>query len=68
MVHAKHGDSDRGDIVFKNKLNASNVWRGIVWSSKIIARGLKWAIKNGSKVAFWTDEWVKEQPFATVAL
>lgn len=41
--------------VFKEKQSSSIIWKGMVWSSKIINRCTKCAVGNGSSVRFWRD-------------
>lgn len=58
----------RVEDLFRAKQIASNILRGLTWSSKIIRRGLKWAIGNNKSVSFWTDSWLTEEPLELASL
>ncbi|KAK1584321.1 hypothetical protein Q3G72_031946 [Acer saccharum] len=36
----------------------SSIWKGIAFGAKLIVKGVKWRIGDGSQVRFWLDDWV----------
>lgn len=52
-------------------LNCSTTWRGIVFGSQIVYKGLKWRVGNGDNILFWKDNWAGCGPlenFTTISL
>lgn len=54
--------------MFKAKCNSSNIWRGLVWSSQGLSKGIKLVVGNGKDVCFWLDVWLEEKPLMALAL
>lgn len=40
--------------------NCSSTWRGVSFGAKLILKGLKWRVGDGSKIQFWYDARVPE--------
>ncbi|PRQ37815.1 putative RNA-directed DNA polymerase [Rosa chinensis] len=40
----------------------SSTWRGVIFGSKLLHKGLSWRIGDGSSVNFWTDTWFHGKP------
>lgn len=46
IMRAKYGGNVEDVTIFEAKQNASHIWKGMVWSSKLIKRGLRWLARN----------------------
>ena len=51
-----NGKISRADF-FKRKGRFSHVWKGIMQSGHMVAKGTKWRIGNGQNISFWYDWW-----------
>ena len=48
--------------------NSSIVWKGIVKSEPILAKGIRSRVRNGQSTFFWLDRWFLDQPLISLAL
>ncbi|OMP03548.1 Endonuclease/exonuclease/phosphatase [Corchorus olitorius] len=39
----------------------SHTWRSILKARKVLEKGLKWRVGDGSKISFWFDRWLLEE-------
>lgn len=44
--------------LFHERPGSSHIWRGIVWGSHVLKRGVRWVVVNGRSTRFWLDVWV----------
>ena len=68
VVRAKYCDNRCDLDMFKDKQNASNVWRGIMSSVDVVRKGVNMAVGNGHKTFFWHHRWVIDKPLLDVAI
>lgn len=47
---------------FVAKQNSSRIWRGLVWATELLSKGLRWRVNNGKTTCFWKDVWVGTGP------
>ncbi|OMP13682.1 hypothetical protein COLO4_01156 [Corchorus olitorius] len=60
-----HNDAALWVQVLRNKYlmhnrspsNQSGLWKGMGISSHILNKGIKWVVRDGSRVSFWLDNW-----------
>lgn len=66
-MRSKYAIKDDDGIHFK-KYTSSQIWKGVLWGAELLSRGLKWGVRNGRCVAFWTDSWLEQQPLCELSL
>lgn len=60
LVRSKYGLSLTEPPLFKHKSRTSVVWRGLVWASELLRSGVRWEVRDGKHVLFWTDLWLHD--------
>lgn len=53
-------EEDKADL--RLKARSSQVWKGVVWGSELVRRGLKWSVGNDKRIVFWKDIWLGDKP------
>ncbi|KAJ8440033.1 hypothetical protein Cgig2_020521 [Carnegiea gigantea] len=53
--------------LFEERPDASNAWRGILNSKKLILKGSRMVIGNGKRTLFWYHKWCCKRPLYEVA-
>ena len=48
------------------KTGDSNVWKEIINHRKYVGAKLKWCIRDGRKILFWTHDWVYKVPLISL--
>ncbi|KAJ1377867.1 Endonuclease/exonuclease/phosphatase superfamily [Sesbania bispinosa] len=58
VIRSKYSCGSGTIPLVRNRMNASNVWRGInsVWPH--VTRGMRWILGNGKGVNFWNHVWL----------
>lgn len=57
----KYKVNEEGVWQFKHKQQASQIWKGVLWSSELLRTGLRWRITNGKSALFWKDKWAGDE-------
>lgn len=58
VVREKYGLKEGIPPNFKHKQHESHIWKGVVWGSELLRDGLRWNVRNGRSVYFWSDCWI----------
>lgn len=58
LIRSKYGVSLDGPPLFKHKLRASVVWRGLEWALELLQLGVRWEVRDGRRVRFGADHWL----------
>jgi hypothetical protein len=37
---------------------ASNFWKGVLRTARVVKMGYRWNVGSGSKIRFWEDLWI----------
>lgn len=60
--------SDKCDIdMFKDKVDASNAWKGILKNVDTLKKGISMAVGDGRKTLFWQRRCATDEPLITLA-
>lgn len=54
--------------MFKERINASNKWRGIISSVDVMRKGINMAVRNGGRTFFWHHKWATNKPLIELAI
>ena len=68
VLGKKYIGSERTVAGFKDKSQASALWRGLVKASPILNKGVRAKVGNGRSTLFWMDCWLQPYPLLSKAL
>ncbi|CAN1791106.1 hypothetical protein LINPERHAP1_LOCUS19134 [Linum perenne] len=58
LLHSKYFNEVNGELIPRNTISQSTVWRGISCSWSIILRGALSGIRDGTSITFWMSRWL----------
>ncbi|CAL8991457.1 unnamed protein product [Prunus brigantina] len=59
IIHTRVDKTTYQEVIAKVQKSA---WRGVLYGTSTISKGIKWRVGSGDNVRFWTDNWLSCGP------